>query len=85
MLDNKYINKTQREATKFSKLLPASLAASCSAGFNMPLSIFLYNVFGYAPGSVLLQMGGTKVLCAVSLENSVLIHTDSRVLCCILN
>lgn len=35
-----------------------------------PIKI-MYNVFGYAPGSVLLQMGNTKVLCAATLENSV--------------
>ncbi len=35
-----------------------------------PLNIS-YNVFGYAPGSVLFEMGNTKVLCAVSLQNNV--------------
>lgn len=30
-----------------------------------------FNAFGYAPGSVLFEMGGTKVLCAVSLQNGV--------------
>lgn len=30
-----------------------------------------YNVFGYAAGSVLFQMGRTKVLCAVTLQNGV--------------
>jgi ribonuclease PH len=30
-----------------------------------------YNVFGYAPGSVLFEIGNTKVLCAVSIQNGV--------------
>lgn len=30
-----------------------------------------FNTFGYAPGSVLFEMGRTKVLCAVSIQNSV--------------
>lgn len=30
-----------------------------------------FNTFGYAPGSVLFEMGRTKVLCAVSMQNSV--------------
>jgi len=30
-----------------------------------------YNTFGYAAGSVLLEMGNTKVLCAVTLQNGV--------------
>jgi ribonuclease PH len=30
-----------------------------------------YNVFGYAPGSVLFELGNTKVLCAVSLQHGV--------------
>lgn len=30
-----------------------------------------YNVYEYAPGSVLLELGKTKVLCAVSLQNTV--------------
>ena len=30
-----------------------------------------YNVFSWAPSSVLLQIGNTKVLCAVSMQNSV--------------
>ncbi len=35
-----------------------------------PLTIH-YNTFGYAAGSVLLEMGNTKVLCAVTLQNGV--------------
>ena len=35
-----------------------------------PLSV-IYDVYQFAPGSVLFQMGSTKVLCAVSIENSV--------------
>ncbi len=30
-----------------------------------------YNAFGYAPGSVLFSLGNTKVLCSVTLQNSV--------------
>jgi len=30
-----------------------------------------FNAFGYAPGSVLLELGNTKVLCSVSLQNGV--------------
>ncbi len=30
-----------------------------------------YNVFGYAPGSVLLELGNTKVLCSVSIQPGV--------------
>lgn len=30
-----------------------------------------YNVFGYAPGSVIFEMGNTKVLCSVSISASV--------------
>lgn len=30
-----------------------------------------YNSFGYAPGSVLFEMGNTKVLCAVTIQNGV--------------
>ncbi len=35
-----------------------------------PLKI-TYNVYEYAPGSVLIELGKTKVLCAVSLQQSV--------------
>jgi len=35
-----------------------------------PLSIS-YHVFGYAPGSVLFELGNTKVLCSVSLQPGV--------------
>jgi len=35
-----------------------------------PVSI-QYNAFGYSAGSVLLEMGNTKVLCAVTLQNGV--------------
>ena len=30
-----------------------------------------YNAFGFAPGSVLLEVGNTKLLCSVSLQNTV--------------
>lgn len=33
--------------------------------------IVTYNQFGYAAGSVLLEMGNTKILCSVSLQNNV--------------
>jgi ribonuclease PH len=35
-----------------------------------PLNI-IYNIFEYAPGSVLIELGKTKVLCAVSLQQTV--------------
>lgn len=35
-----------------------------------PLKV-TYNAFGYAQGSVLFELGNTKVLCAISIENSV--------------
>jgi len=30
-----------------------------------------YNAFGYAPGSVIFELGGTKILCAVTLQTGV--------------
>ncbi len=30
-----------------------------------------YNAFGYAPGSVLFELGNTKVLCTVSIQHGV--------------
>lgn len=35
-----------------------------------PLSV-TYDIYQFAPGSVLFQVGNTKILCAVSIENSV--------------
>lgn len=37
-----------------------------------------YNVFGYAPGSVLFEQGNTKVLCAVSLQHGVPLFLKGR-------
>jgi ribonuclease PH len=33
--------------------------------------VVTYNIFGYASGSVLVELGNTKVLCSVNLQNSV--------------
>jgi len=35
-----------------------------------PLKV-VYDIYSYAPGSVLFEIGGTKILCSITLQNSV--------------
>jgi ribonuclease PH len=50
------INKIRHDGRSYNQLRPITLH---------------YNSFGYAAGSVLFEMGNTKVLCAVTLQNGV--------------
>jgi len=50
------LKKTRHDGRSYNQLRPVTIH---------------YNTFGYAAGSVLLEMGNTKVLCAVTMQNGV--------------